>query len=169
MRARARETWIAGTYDPDLNTTYWGTAQAKPWMRASAAAATASTLYANSTLALDPDTGKLKWYFSHAPGESFDLDEVFERVLIDHGDQKTLMTIGKAGILWKLDRVTGKFIDAKETVFQNVCDKHRSQDRAPSYRKDILDAEDRPWLSSCPGPQAAMTGRRPAMTSQTTR
>ena len=40
------------------------------------------------------DTGKLKWYFSHAPGETFDLDEVFERVLIDHGAQKTLMTIG---------------------------------------------------------------------------
>ena len=37
---------------------------------------------------------------------------MFERVLIDHGDQKTLMTTGKAGILWKLDRVTGKFIDA---------------------------------------------------------
>ena len=45
---------------------------------------------------------------------------MFERVLIDHGDQKTLMTIGKAGILWKLDRATGKFLDAKETVFQNV-------------------------------------------------
>jgi len=45
---------------------------------------------------------------------------VFERVLIDHGAQKTLMTFGKAGILWKLDRTTGKFLDARQTVFQNV-------------------------------------------------
>ena len=64
---------------------------------------TGSTDYANSTVALDPETGKMKWWFQHAPGESLDLDEVFERVLIDHGEEKTLMTIGKAGILWKLD------------------------------------------------------------------
>ena len=114
------ETWIAGTYDPDLNTTYWGTAQAKPWRRDLRGSKDGATDYANSTVALDPDTGKLKWYFNHAPGETLDLDEVFERVLIDHGDQKTLMTIGKPGVLWKLDRVTGKFLDAKQTVFNNV-------------------------------------------------
>ena len=45
---------------------------------------------------------------------------MFERILIDHGDQKTLMTIGKAGILWKLDRVTGKYLDSRQTVFQNI-------------------------------------------------
>ncbi|MGH6828746.1 MAG: PQQ-binding-like beta-propeller repeat protein [Rhizomicrobium sp.] len=82
------DTWIAGTYDPDLNTTYWGVAQAKPWMRASRKTYGASVLYSNSTLALDPDTGRLKWYFQHIPGESLDLDEVFERVLIDHGAEK---------------------------------------------------------------------------------
>jgi len=86
MRAGG-ETWIAGTYDPELNITYWGTAQAKPWMQSSRRSGTAATLYANSTLALDVDTGKLNWYFSHASGETFDLDEVFERVLIDHGAQ----------------------------------------------------------------------------------
>ena len=68
------ETWIAGTYDPVLNTTYWGTAQAKPWRRDLRGTGDGATLYANSTLALDPDTGKLKWYYSHSPGESFDLD-----------------------------------------------------------------------------------------------
>ena len=68
-------------------------------MRASRGTKNGAALYTSSTLALDADTGNLKWYFSHAPGESLDLDEVFERVLIDHGDQKTLMTIGKAGIL----------------------------------------------------------------------
>jgi len=61
------ETWIAGTYDPELNTTYWGTAQSKPWTRASRGTGAGATLYANSTLALDPDTGKLKWHTATRP------------------------------------------------------------------------------------------------------
>jgi alcohol dehydrogenase (cytochrome c) len=149
MRAGG-ETWIAGTYDPELNITYWGTAQSKPWMQASRRSGTASTLYANSTLALDADTGQLKWYFSHAPGETFDLDEVFERVLIDHGPQKTLMTIGKAGILWKLDRVTGKFLDAKQTVFQNVYTGIDMKTGRLSFRPDVLAQKTNTWISSCP-------------------
>jgi alcohol dehydrogenase (cytochrome c) len=146
------ETWIAGTYDPDLNTTYWGVAQAKPWRRDLRGSGKGDTNYANSTLALDPDTGKMKWFFQHGPGESLDLDEVYERVLINHGDQKTLMTIGKAGILWKLDRVTGKFIAAKETVFQNIWSSIDKNGR-PQYRKDIVDQKVDQWLSSCPGPE----------------
>ena len=150
---KGAETWIAGTYDPELNTTYWGTAQAKPWRRDLRGSGTGDTDYANSTLALDPDTGKLKWFFQHGPGESLDLDEVYERVLIDHGDQKTLMTIGKAGILWKLDRVTGKFIAAKETVFQNIWKSIDPKTGRPDYRKDIVDQKVDQWLSSCPGPE----------------
>jgi len=147
------ETWIAGTYDPELNTTYWGVAQAKPWRRSARGTGSGATDYANSTLALDPDTGRLKWYFNHAPGESFDLDEVFERVLIDHGSQKTLMTVGKAGILWKLDRVNGKFLDAKQTVFQNVFADFDYKTGKPVYRKDIIDQKSDQWISSCPGPE----------------
>ena len=147
------ESWIAGTYDPELNTTYWGTAQAKPWRRDLRGSGSGATDYANSTLALDPDTGKLKWYYQHAPGESLDLDEVFERVLIDHGDQKTLMTIGKPGILWKLDRVTGKFLDAKQTVFQNIYASFDYKKGQPVYRKDIIDQKVDQWLASCPGPE----------------
>ncbi len=149
MRAGG-ETWIAGTYDPELNITYWGTAQAKPWMQASRRSGAAATLYANSTLALDVDTGKLKWYFSHAPGETFDLDEVFERVLIDHGAQKTLMTIGKAGILWKLDRTNGKFLDARQTVFQNVYDGISKKTGELSFRPDVLKQKTNTWISACP-------------------
>jgi len=150
---KGSETWIAGTYDPELNTTYWGTAQAKPWRRDLRGSSTGDTNYANSTVALDPDTGKMKWFFQHGPGESLDLDEVYERVLINHGDQKTLMTIGKAGILWKLDRVTGKFIAAKETVFQNIWKSIDPKTGRPDYRKDIVDQKVDQWLSSCPGPE----------------
>ncbi len=147
------DTWIAGTYDPDLNTTYWGVAQAKPWMRASRKTYGASTLYSNSTLALDPDNGTLKWYFQHIPGESLDLDAAFERVLIDHGDQKTLMTIGKDGILWKLDRVTGKFLGKKETLFQNIFSKIDSKTGQVTYRPDIVNQKTNQWIASCPGPE----------------
>ena len=57
------ETWIAGSYDPELNLTYWGTAQAKPWVPASRGLTVLDkVLYTGSTLALNPDTGKLAWY-----------------------------------------------------------------------------------------------------------
>jgi alcohol dehydrogenase (cytochrome c) len=147
------ETWIQGSYDPELNLTYWGTAQAKPWRRDLRGSADGATNYANSTVALNADTGELKWFYNHAPGESLDLDEVFERILIDHGNQKTVMTVGKAGILWKLDRVTGKYIDSRETVFQNVMGAQNPVTGEPTYRKDIQAQKVDQWLSSCPGPE----------------
>ena len=147
------ETWIAGTYDPSTNTTYWGTAQAKPWRRDLRGSGDGATEYANSTVALDADTGKLKWTYNHAPGESLDLDEVFERVVVTHGTQKSVLTIGKPGILWKLDAVTGKFIAAKQTVFQNVYENFDEKTGKVVYRKDIQNQKVNEWLSSCPGPQ----------------
>ena len=147
------ETWIAGTYDPELNTTYWGTAQAKPWRRDLRGTGDGANDYANSTLALDPDTGKMKWWHNHAPGESLDLDEVFERVLVDHDDQKYLLTIGKPGILWKLDRETGKYLGHAETVYQNVFSSIDPKTGTPTYRKDIQSQKVDEWLSSCPGPE----------------
>ena len=147
------ETWIAGTYDPDSNTTYWGTAQAKPWRRDLRGSKDGATDYANSTIALDADTGKLKWSYNHAPGESLDLDEVFERVVVHRGAEKYLLTIGKPGILWKLDAATGKFLAAKQTVFQNVYENFNEKTGAVVYRKDIHNQKVDQWLSSCPGPQ----------------
>ena len=115
------ETWITGSYDPELNLTYWGTAQAKPWVPASRGmTALDSALYTSSTVALNPDDGTLAWHFQHAPGEALDLDEVFERVLVDLDGRKLVFTIGKPGILWKLDRQTGEFLGHKETIFQNI-------------------------------------------------
>ena len=145
------ETWITGSYDPELNLTYWGTAQAKPWMFASRGTrGSDNILYTSSTLALNPDDGKLAWYYQHAPGESLDLDEVFERVLVDTGGEKTVFTVGKPGILWKLDRKTGRFLGHKETGFQNVFERIDSRTGIPTYRTDILEHETSQWVSSCP-------------------
>ncbi len=144
------DTWITGSYDPDLNLTYWGVAQAKPWMRATRQSGNGATLFANSTVALNADTGKLAWYFSHAPGETFDLDEVFERVLVDDGGQKLVFSAGKAGVLWKNDRATGKYLGHKETVFQNIYESFDPQTGEPHYRNDIVENQIGTWVQSCP-------------------
>jgi alcohol dehydrogenase (cytochrome c) len=144
------ESWITGSYDPDLNLTYWGTAQAKPWMRVSRGSGNGATLYANSTLALDADTGRLAWYHSHAPGETLDLDEVFERVLVDDQGQKYVFSAGKTGILWKLDRKTGKYLGHKEMVYQNVYDSIDPRTGEPHYRNDIVEQRVEEWVTACP-------------------
>jgi len=144
------DTWITGSFDPDLGLTYWGVAQSKPWMRASRQSGNGETLYANSTVALDVDSGKLAWYYDHAPGESLDLDEVFERVLVDDNGQKLVFSAGKAGVLWKLDRKTGKYLGHKETVFQNIYDSYDSQTGQPHYRNDIVENQIGEWVQSCP-------------------
>jgi alcohol dehydrogenase (cytochrome c) len=145
------ETWVAGSYDPDLNLTYWGVAQSKPWNFLSRKLTLRdNTLYANSTVALDPNTGKLAWYFQHVPAESFDLDEVFERVLVDIDDQKVSFNAGKAGVLWKLDRRTGRFVGFKEMVAQNIWDRIDPKTGAPQYRADIYEMKiDKP-IFICP-------------------
>jgi len=145
------DAWITGSYDPELDLIYWGTAQPKPWVPASRGMTTDdAALYTNSTLALDPDDGHIVWYRQHVPGESLDLDETFEQVLIDRDDQRLLLTIGKHGILWKLDRTSGAFLGLEETVYQNVFE---SIDRATGtvrYRQDIRDAGVGDWIFACP-------------------
>ncbi len=146
------DSWIAGSYDPELNLLYWGVAQAKPWVPASRGLTTRdAALYTNSTLALDPDTGKIVWYFQHVPGEALDMDEAMEKVLVDTADAKALFTIGKHGILWKLDRRTGKFLGYKTTVFQNIFDFIDPKTGAVQYRRDIALAQVKEWISVCPG------------------
>ncbi|HEY5666264.1 MAG TPA: PQQ-binding-like beta-propeller repeat protein [Gammaproteobacteria bacterium] len=145
------ETWITGSYDPELGLTYWGTAQAKPWMPASRGMETLDVaLYTSSTVALDARTGELEWHFAHAPGEALDLDVVFERVLIDSGDDKLVFTAGKDGILWKLDRETGSYIDHAETVYQNVWASFDPETGRPRYRDDIIDHQIGQWIDGCP-------------------
>ncbi len=145
------ETWITGSYDPELNLTYWGTAQAKPWVPVSRHMSIHDAgLYTNSTIALDVSTGKLAWHFQHVPGEALDLDEVFERVLIDRDGRKLVFSLGKYGILWKNDRVTGEFLGYKETVFQNAFTNIDPVTGAVTYRDDIINAQIDEWTSACP-------------------
>ena len=139
------DAWIAGTYDPKLRLIYFGTGQAKAGKNG-----IGDKLFSNATIALDVDTGKLRWYNQSAPDEGLDLDEVYEKVLVDNGDRKLLLTAGKKGILWKLDRVTGKFIDYVPTVFQNVFTHIDRKTGRGTYRADILKPEPGNSRPSCP-------------------
>jgi alcohol dehydrogenase (cytochrome c) len=151
MFRKGGETWITGSYDPDLDLTYWGVAQAKPWVAASRNMKTSDrVLYTSTTVALKPDTGELAWFFQHAPGESLDLDEVYERVLVDVGSQKFVFTIGKPGILWKVDRQSGEYVGLKETIFNNVFDRIDLESGVPRYRPEIMAAKVGDWVQACP-------------------
>jgi len=121
MYRAGADSWIPGSYDPQTNLTYWSTSQPKPWARVSRKT-DGDALYSNSVLALDPATGNLEWYYQFVPGETHDLDEVFESVLIDHDGRRSLFKMGKLGILWELDRTTGAFVAAHDLGYQNVLD-----------------------------------------------
>ena len=145
------DVWNTGSYDPELGLVYWGTAQAKPWVAASRGLTVQdAALYTNSTLAIDPDDGSIVWYRQHVPGESLDLDEVFERILIDRNGQRLVFSMGKHGILWKLDRETGEFLAHKESIYQNVFDYIDPQTGVVRYREDIASARVGDWVSVCP-------------------
>jgi alcohol dehydrogenase (cytochrome c) len=146
------DTWIAGSYDPDLNLFYIGTAQAKPWVAASRRMSVGdAALYTNSTLAIDPDDGRIVWYFQHVPGETIDMEVGYERVLIDREDGQFIFTVGKDGILWKLDRRTGRFVSYAETLYQNIFTSIDPNTGVVRYRPDIVDADVGDTISACPG------------------
>ena len=122
LRFRAgADSWIPGSYDPSTGLTYWSTSQAKPWARLTRGT-DGDALYSNSVLALDPATGELEWYYQFVPGETHDLDDVFESVLIDHEGRQSLFKMGKMGILWEIDRSTGAFLAAHDLGYQTLID-----------------------------------------------
>jgi len=145
------DIWMAGSYDPVRKLYYVGTSQAKPWVAASRNMSVLdAALYTNSTLAIEPKTGRIAWYYQHIPGETLDMEVGFERVLVDLDGRPLVVTVGKDGILWKLDRGNGKFVDFTETMYQNVF---RPLDRRTGrlrYRQDIIDARIDEPMSVCP-------------------
>ncbi len=124
--------WIAGSYDPEQKLIFAGVGQPYPWIaeisgllpKSSDPNVTNNALYTDSTLAIDVKTGDLKWYHQYLPNDSLDLDYVYERLLIDlpheGTERKMVVTSGKIGIIEALDRTTGEWLWAKETVPQNV-------------------------------------------------
>lgn len=142
------DAWIPGSYDPDTNLIYWGTSQAKPWTRF-ARGTDGDALFTNSTLALDATTGKMTWYYQHIPGETHDMDETFERVLVDLPGRSSVFSMGKLGILWELDRKTGKFLSARDLGYQNLIDVDPNTGKA-TYRPNMIPSAAGVEISFCP-------------------
>jgi alcohol dehydrogenase (cytochrome c) len=113
-------TWITGSFDPDLNLIYWGTGNPGPDMNGDVRPG--DNLYTCSMVALDVDSGKLKWHFQYTPHDTHDWDSVQVPVLIDAPVQgttrKLLLHPNRNGFYYVLDRETGEFLLAKPFVKQ---------------------------------------------------
>jgi alcohol dehydrogenase (cytochrome c) len=146
------DVWMAGSYDPERKLFYVGTSQAKPWVAASRGmSALDAALYTNSTLAIEPRTGRIAWYYQHVPGETLDMEVGFERVLVDLDGRALVVTIGKDGILWKLDRGDGRFAGFAETIYQNLFLPLDHGTGRLRYRQDIVEAKLGDPMAVCPG------------------
>ena len=132
-------SWMVPSFDPELNLIYVGTSVTSPAPNFLLGGADKQHLYSNSTLALDADTGAIKWYYQHL-NDHWDLDHPFERLLVDTvvapsaaavswinprlqpGERRRVVTgiPGKTGVVYTLDRETGEFLWATPTITQNV-------------------------------------------------
>ena len=132
-------SWIPASYDPELRLIFQGTSVTSPAPKFMLGGVENTHLYHNSTLALDVETGEIRWYYQHL-NDHWDLDHPFERLLVDTavapdpdavswinprirpGEVRRVVTgiPGKTGVVYTLDRETGEFLWATPTVSQNV-------------------------------------------------
>ncbi|OFW23707.1 MAG: hypothetical protein A3H27_08485 [Acidobacteria bacterium RIFCSPLOWO2_02_FULL_59_13] len=138
VEERIASPWgLPGAYDPVRKQVYWGIANPKPFTRLkrhggnpdAIPRSAPAELYSNSTVALDPDTGKLVWYYQYLPGDDWDADHTEERILfrtslnpdpqavkwinprIPRGQERDVVVeLGEPGGIWVLDRATGEFL-----------------------------------------------------------
>ena len=105
-------TWMPGSYDPELNTVYWGTSNPAPDFDGDPRPG--DDLYTDCLLALDADTGQLKWYFQFTPHDLFDYDATETPMLVDamfRGQKRKLVVeANRTGFIYVLDRADGKFL-----------------------------------------------------------
>ena len=114
--------WVTGSYDPETNLTFWGTGNPNPGWNGGPRNP-GDNLYADSVVALDADTGKLKWHYQFTPNDEFDWDSVQIPVLADIDwkgrPRKVMLWANRNGFVYVLDRVTGEFLLGKAFVKQN--------------------------------------------------
>lgn len=120
-KSGAAATWITGAYDPDLNLVYWGTGNPGPDFLGDSRKG--DNLYSDSLIALDADSGELRWHFQFTPHDVHDMDACQVPVLLDaeYGgeDRKLLLFPNRNGFYYILDRVTGEYLLGREFAKQN--------------------------------------------------
>ena len=117
----AGSLWVTGSYDPNLNLTYWGVGNPGPdW---NPDVRRGDNLYTCSAIALDPDTGTLKWHFQFTPNDGMDWDSAQVPVLVDMqwdgAPRKLMLWANRNGFFYVLDRTNGKFVRGAPFVKQN--------------------------------------------------
>ncbi|MEI7679605.1 MAG: PQQ-dependent dehydrogenase, methanol/ethanol family [Betaproteobacteria bacterium] len=106
-------TWVTGSYDPELDLTYWGTGNAAPWNTRYRGK---DSLYSASVVAIRPKTGEIVWHYQFTPDDSFDYDGVNENVIadinIDGALRKVILHADRNGFFYVIDRANGKLLRA---------------------------------------------------------
>ena len=158
--------WMPGTYDPELNTLYWGTGNAAPDFDGSVRPG--DNLYTSSLVALDPDTGKMKWYFQFNPHDLYDYDSVQTPVLVDakfkNKRRKLIVTANRNGFLYILDRTTGEYLYSKQFMKRMNWAKGIDNKGRPVSNNLIPDAK---GVVVCPGIEGATNWYSPSYDPQT--
>ncbi len=123
-------TWLGGTYDPETNLIFMGTGNPAPWnshMRPG------DNKWSCARIALDPETGDIKWGYQTTPNDGWDFDGVNEVVSFNNGDQKLAATADRNGFFYVLDRTNGKFVSAVPFVSKITWAKEIGKDGRPVY------------------------------------
>ena len=162
-------TWMPASYDPELRLIYQGTSVTSPAPKFMLGGVENTHLYHNSTLALDVETGEIRWFYQHM-NDHWDLDHPFERILVDTavapdpdavswinprirpGEVRKVMTgiPGKTGVVYTLDRETGEFLWATPTVAQNVIDHIDGATGAVTENAEVIFTAEGQTVLACP-------------------
>ena len=109
--------WDSMSYDPELDLLYIGTGNGAPWNRVHRSNGKGDNLYLSSIIALEPDTGEMRWYYQTTPGDTWDFTATQQMILadlvIDGKGRKVLMQAPKNGFFYVLDRITGELLSAE--------------------------------------------------------
>lgn len=133
--------WTAGSYDPDLDLVFFGTGNfyGIDFVRRKATpTSNMDLLYTNTTLALNPESGKLVWHFQHMPHDTLDLDWAFERTIAHLDGRKIVMTGGKLALFDAVDAATGRYVFSRDFGLQNLIIGIDPQTGAKALNPDIF-------------------------------
>ncbi len=159
-------TWMPGTYDAELNTIYWGTSNPSPDFDGSVRPG--DDLYTSSLLALDPDTGKLKWYFQYNPHDLYDYDGVQTPVLVDTSfkgqPRKLVVVANRNGFIYILDRTNGAYLFSKPFSPSQNWAKGIDEKGRPISNNRIPDEK---GVTVCPGYSGATNWYSPSYSPAT--
>ena len=151
-RTGGSPTWITGSYDPELNLVYWGTGNPGPDYNGDIRGG--DNLYADSVLALDGDTGEMKWYFQFTPHDVHDWDAIQIPVLadidVDGAPRKAMLWANRNGFYYTLDRETGEFLVGKEFARQTWAEGLDENGR-PIRRPGMLPSQEGTLVSPMAG------------------